>query len=310
MSRAVRLVLVGAVLVASCAFAAPAGAFIRTCDTDRPCNVGNQIVLTGQVIVTETESAKSVVILDGDVQVDGRVRDTVFAINGDVLVRGRVDDEVISLNGRVRVADGGFVGGDVVSRKAAIINEGATVRGSVDKVEGRFALGQLAWVGRIVLWIALTVSVFVLGAVLILVAPRALEAAANAGRTAVGPAIGLGFAVGIGLPVAGVLLLVSLVGLPLGIGLLLALALLYAIGYTAGAFFLGRLIVPDKSPWLAFLAGWGILRVVDFVPVLGSLVGFAATVYGLGMLTVALFRARKPASAGPDSTEIAGVSVS
>lgn len=51
--------------------------------------------------------------------------------------------------------------------------------------------------------------------------------------------------------------------------------------------------------------GWGIVRVVDLVPVLGTLVGLAATIYGLGMITVAVFRARRP-----DSTAVAPVSVS
>jgi hypothetical protein len=40
---------------------------------------------------------------------------------------------------------------------------------------------------------------------------------------------------------------------------------------------------------VAFLVGWAILRVVALVPVLGGLVWFAAVVFGLGALVVAIW---------------------
>jgi hypothetical protein len=50
---------------------------------------------------------------------------------------------------------------------------------------------------------------------------------------------------------------------------------------------------------LAFLAGWGILRVLALVPILGGLVGFAAVVFGLGALMVGIWRARTTSRAAP-----------
>ena len=83
--------------------------------------------------------------------------------------------------------------------------------------------------------------------------------------------------------------------------LLLALLPIYAIGYTTSAFLLGRAIVrPPTSRFLAFLAGWGILRAIALVPGLGALAWFGATVFGLGALTVALWRSRRgPVTAAP-----------
>ena len=43
---------------------------------------------------------------------------------------------------------------------------------------------------------------------------------------------------------------------------------------------------------VAFLAGWAILRVVALIPILGGLVWFAAVVFGLGALVVAIWHAR------------------
>jgi hypothetical protein len=50
---------------------------------------------------------------------------------------------------------------------------------------------------------------------------------------------------------------------------------------------------------VAFLVGWAILRVVALVPILGGLVWFAAVVFGLGVLVVAIWRGRSAARAAP-----------
>jgi hypothetical protein len=133
--------------------------------------------------------------------------------------------------------------------------------------------------------------------VLLLLAPRAADAVTRAGREAVGASIGWGAAMTFGLPMAGFLLLVTLVGIPFGLGLLLGLALVYSVGYVYGAWVLGRLLVrPSRHGGprrlTAFLAGWAILRLVGFVPVLGGITWFLAAWYGLGAVTVAVWRAR------------------
>jgi hypothetical protein len=121
----------------------------------------------------------------------------------------------------------------------------------------------------------------------------------RAGHDAIGSSIGWGLLAFFGLPILGVIALVTIVGIPLGLGLLAALILIYAIGYTASAWILGRRIVHEPTGWLlAFLAGWAILRVAALVPVLGGLVWFAAVVFGLGALLVAIWRARSETATG------------
>jgi cytoskeletal protein CcmA (bactofilin family) len=276
------------VLVAGPAAAAPAPT--QTSDG----NDDAQVVVTGKVIVARDERVGDVVILNGDAIINGRVDGSVFAANGDVIVRGSVKDDVHAFNGRVIVDGGARVGGDVTSREKARISPAATVGGDVKSVNRRFSLGWAGAVAAIVLWLAIVLSTLVLGLLLLLIAPRAADAFADAGRTAVGASIGLGIAASVGLPILGLALLASVIGLPLGTVLLLALGFLYTLGYVASAYFLGRIILrPPRNRFLAYVVGWGVLSVAGLIPILNVITFLAATVYGVGMIVVATFRARK-----------------
>ena len=122
----------------------------------------------------------------------------------------------------------------------------------------------------------------------------------DAGRTRIGPSIGWGLLAFFGLPILAIIALVTIVGIPLGLGLLAALALIYTLGYTATAWIVGRRILRAGTAWaVAFLLGWGILRVLALIPVVGGLIWFAAVVFGLGALAVAIWRARSTSPAAP-----------
>jgi len=305
--RGLGAVLLGAVLAALClATAVPAGATPSgTQPRDRD---DTQVVVTGRVVVAPNETVGDVVILNGDARINGRVDGSVYALNGDALVRGSVKDDVTAFNGRVTVSSGARVGGDVTSRDSARISAGARVGGDVKSVGRRFALGQLGVVAVVLLWLAVGVSTLVFGLMLFVIAPRAADAFEHAGRSAVGASIGLGIAAAIGIPIAGLILLATVVGLPLGAVILLTLGFLYMLGYVASAYFLGRVILrPPRNRFLAYLVGWAILTVAGIIPVLNVLVLIAATVYGLGMIVVATFRARsgprQPAAADTSPTE-------
>jgi hypothetical protein len=63
------------------------------------------------------------------------------------------------------------------------------------------------------------------------------------------------------------------------------------VGYVAGAHGIGRLIVrPPSSRFAAFLAGWGVLRLVGLIPFAGGFTWFVVSILGLGLLTVAARR--------------------
>jgi hypothetical protein len=253
---------------------------------------GPTVVVTGAVTVAEGERTDAVVILDGPAEIAGRVEGPVIAANGDIRVTGTVDEDVVAFNGRAIIEDGARVGGGVVSSREPRVAAGATVEDDVERVRFTNFFNTLGWVLWLVWWLAVTISTLVLGLLLVSLFPRAAEATVRAGRSRVGPCIGWGLLLAVALPILSVALFFTILGIPLGLVGLAAMVPLSAVGFVAGALVLGRRLVREpRSLAVAFLAGWGILRLLDLIPVVGNLVTFAATVYGLGALAVAAWRA-------------------
>jgi hypothetical protein len=258
------------------------------------------VVLSGRADVPEGQTVGDLVVFHGSSAVDGTVDGSLTAFDAPVTISGRVNGDVVVFNGRVVLRSGAVVSGDVVSQSAPVVASGATIGGATRRVQTNVNWEGFGWVGRLAWWLAVSVSTLVVGLVLVWLAGQGAGWILEAGRTQFGPAIGWGLPVFFGLPVLAIIALVTLVGIPLGLGLLAALGLLYALGYGASAWVLGRSLLRPPTAWVvAFLVGWAILRVVALVPILGGLVWFAAVVFGLGALVVAIWRARGAARAVP-----------
>jgi hypothetical protein len=258
------------------------------------------VVLSGRADVPEGQTVGDLVVFHGSATVDGTVDGSLTAFDAPVTISGQVNGDVVVFNGRVVLRSGATVTGDVVSQSAPVVASGATIGGETRRVQTNVNWKEFGWVGRLAWWLAVSASTLVVGLVLVWLVGRGAAGILEAGRTQVGPAIGWGLLVFFGLPMLALLALVTLVGLPLGLGLLAALGLIYALGYGASAWVLGRSLLRPPTAWVvAFLVGWAILRVVALVPILGGLVWFAAVVFGLGVLVVAIWRGRSAARAAP-----------
>ena len=296
--RFVRTALATAAAFASCLFLAGSASAQGTDQLPRD----EQIVLSGRLEVAEGESVEAAVIFHGPATIDGTVRESLVVFDGPAEISGTVEGDVVAFNGRVLVRSGATIGGDLVTVETPSVEPGATVRGEQRGVQGRFDWGDIGFAGRFAWWVGYSASTLLLGLLLLLLAPALDGAIARAARERTGAAIGLGAAAFFLLPIAAVLFLVIVVAIPLGLFLLLALALLYTVGYVAAAHALGRrLVAPPTSRFLAFLAGWAILRGLGLIPVVGGLVWILASIFGLGVLWVA---SRRPVAEPPARPEM------
>jgi hypothetical protein len=240
------------------------------------------VVISGPVTVAEGETVDNVFVIDGDVTIDGTVDGDVFVVDGVVEVNGEITGDLTTIDDDPVIASGGTVGGEINAKE------------DFPDFGGRW------WIAPLALWLAITFSTLVLGLLLLLLAPRAADATYRQASEGPWASVAAGFGVFILLPVLAVIAGVTLVGLPLGIALLLLLLPLMAIAYTTSCWLLGRRLVrPPRGRFRAFLAGWGILRVLALIPAVGVLVWIGAAIFGLGVLALALWRARTPAEPGP-----------
>ena len=309
-------------LIAVAALAAPALAATRgggrSGSSDRIISItGDVDVARGEVVHGPVATADGdvriagtvtdyVIVGEGDLVVSGRVTRGVVVVHGNARITGRVRGDVVALTGRVVVTADGRVGGDVVSRRDPKIAHG-TVAGEVRRVDLRaiftgIIIGSLAY-----LWIAVTISMAILGLAFVGLLPRAADTAAAAGKR-IAASFGWGALVGLVGPMAAALVLVTIVGIPLGLTMLSALNVLAPLGYVTTGYIIGRHWVKGNSTGArlgAFFAGFGILRAVALIPGIGFLAWVLVCMYGLGALAQAAWRAGRqaPEMRSPEAVE-------
>ena len=299
--RLPRIVFAFALLVViGAASAAPAFA-----QDDSGTTIGPQVVIRGRAIVVPNESAGSIVIFDGPAIVAGTVNGSVVAFHGPITIAGTVRGDVVSVSDRVIVLPGAHVTGDVRSRDRATVSAQAHVDGVVAGIDYS-GVHDAVRVGRFIWWLGVTISVLVLG-LLVLLAPAAADGTVRTAGGRTGASVGWGLILFFGIPILAVLLMVLVVTLPLGLALLAALGLILLLGYTNSVWLLGRLIVrAPANRYLAFLAGLGIFRLVALLPVAGGSIWTLASIFGLGVAAVAAWSARRGGREGQSALVAAG----
>lgn len=148
------------------------------------------VVLNGDTTVPPGGVVERVVVFDGRVRVEGRVRHDVVVLHGSATVTGRVGGDVDVLSGRATVASTGRVGGSVRSGDPPRVARGAVVHDGVHQLRAPWTIDVFSVLGRFLVWLVVSVSTLVLGGVLVLFAPRGLDAVRVAGARGPGPAVG------------------------------------------------------------------------------------------------------------------------
>jgi hypothetical protein len=197
----------------------------------------------------------------------------------------------VALNGEVVVHEGAHIGGNLTSTKDPTVEDGAQVDGDISSVKWKFEWDEVGIASRITWWVMFSGSTLILGLIMLLAGPALDGALDRVGRSRMGGAVGIGVGWFFLLPIVSVILLVTFVGTPLGLYALLALAFIYTVGYVAGAIGIGRRLVrPPTSRYVSFLAGWGLLRLIALIPVVGGIAFVVVAVLGFGLLAVAARR--------------------
>ncbi|WP_416839425.1 polymer-forming cytoskeletal protein [Haloferax sp. DFSO52] len=283
---------------------------------------GDVSVAAGSVVVTETGTvtgtlegvAGSVTLggaIDGDVNVAGGavlVRDTATiggtleAAGGEVRLDGTVAGDVNVGAETLIVGPAAQIGGAMeYDAETVSIDPGATIAGGATQVDDLNLVGPPVFgvpVGQfegpvIPGWVVTgywLLANFVLGALIVLVAPTFARRVTGLGTKKTVRSGGVGLLLIFAIPIVLVLLLLTIIGIPLslagGVGFLLVLW----IASIYGALVLGTwlLSLADyENRWVALFGGLFILALLDFVP-FGGIVDFVVLLIGLGAFALAL----------------------
>jgi cytoskeletal protein CcmA (bactofilin family) len=260
----------------------------------------DQVVLSGDVTVARGTVVHQVVVFSGSATIAGVVEGDVVVVRGPVVVSGQVGGDVIALHGPIHLLATAQVGGDVRAGGAVVAAQGAQVGGTTQRDVGFTLSGPVGVLGALLVSAAMGVSILVGGLLILLLAPRGADRAAEAARSAPLASAGWGLVMAVVLPVGALALALTILGLPLALALLLGLGLIWLVGLAIATFVLGRLVVrPPRSRVGAMFAGWGIGAVIGLVPFLNLVWWTLGAVFGIGAMVVAAWRVRSGREALP-----------
>jgi hypothetical protein len=256
----------------------------------------------------EAEVAGNAAAGAATIEVDGSVGKDLTGGAGDFLLRGNVGRNMRAWGNKVTLLAPAVVGGNLSAHVGAEANleiqQGATVRGSVDKqvdqqLAGRevptnkyftvgFYVGQVIRLGM----------AFVTGLLLLWLFPG-LQTLSLANAGAAVRAAGIGLIAAVVLPVVAVIACVTIVGIPLGVIGFIAWGLGLYFAKQIVAQYIGRSLFrapTGATPHFAatLLAGLVIVLIAVNLPWIGWLAGLLLTFVGLGMLVAHLYERASP----------------
>jgi hypothetical protein len=279
-----------------------------------------EIVRMGSDVVIEAgEIVSEVVVIGGDLEVDGEVDGDAVAVGGDVTIGpgARISGDVVAVGGHLEVAPGAIIEGDEVE-----VGTGAGILRGLGGGFNRDHEGpRRSPVGGSLLTLLILLFIGWLAAVL---AGERLGALAEVLAQDWLRALLTGVLVLVLWLPAVFLSAITIIGIPVAIFLILTVPLLIFVGYLIGATALGRRVSigigrPTSGPLQSIIFGILVIGLLAFIGRVLGLVGFLgpfgvafrivsyalfsfAATSGLGVIALALwnrFRSRAPGVAPP-----------
>ena len=252
------------------------------------------LVTGGDIEIAAGEQANAVVVLNGDVRIDGAVN-TLVVVDGTATVDGSLSTLVIA-GGTANLGPEASVQGDVLHFNATVNGvEQATVGGEVRDMTGDVAAwGIFIGFAALALWIGFGIATLLVGLLVAGLAARQVRQATALISREPGMVALTGLLAIVVPPILAVLAIVTVIGIPAGIGLLVvAWPAVSFIGYVVAAIWLGEWLmyrragaVAPERPYAAATLGLIVAFVIGLVPLVSAIL----SILGLGAVVLAALR--------------------
>lgn len=284
-------------------------------EDDRRILRGDRVISSESFVLRAGETLRGdLTVFSGDVMLEAgsRVEGSVSAFGGFVVIAGEVTGDVSIVGGTANIAPTAVIEGDIV-RVNSTINRapGATVRGRETTMDVPF-LPNVTQSRRVVVsqttfddrspfsWffslvgsaIAAVFGAFLITLITLVIVALLPANVAQAATTATKEWLVSG-AVGaltlIAVPIVAVILAITICLLPIALLLMFAYAIAVLAGWAVSATIVGERVMRalNRTDWTSLgraLAGAVLLALLGSVPLIGGLVGLAASALGLGAL--------------------------
>jgi hypothetical protein len=262
---------------------------------------GFTLRIDGDYTLAEGESVGTVIVINGDVQIDGRVRDALIVIEGTATVTGTVANNVVVINGTLNLRSGSTVKDINLIRSDLNRDGGADVSGSIHR-RSNVAFRGAWFLFSTLVWLGFTFAFAISAALFAAIAGRQLKTGTAAmTEELVNTIIGAVF-LWIGAPILAVALFFTVIGIPASIGIvIILLPALAFLGYLVAGTKLGTWLLglvgrrPGGHPYAAAVVGVIVLQLIILIPLVGWLVDLIAALWGSGALVFLAFRAARGA---------------
>ena len=285
--------------------------------------VGGNLYATGGSVLIDAPIAGNARLAGGHVEITrrGQVLGKTTLVGGRVTVLGKagrqlaVFAEYVTLDGEVAgnatiasralsIGPNARVSGKLTYRGSvpAQIDPAAVITGGIDYLSFDFEDETYRPVARAVAWvgaIAFTVGLFLIGMLVIIVAPESTAHMSKLVRVRAISAFAMGLVTILCVPIAIVLLMLTIVGIPFAFMLLLAWPIILILGYLAGVMALSDAIAGHsagaKRRRIFLLAvALGAMLLFARVPFAGWFIGMLLLVMGVGAMALNAMGASVP----------------
>ena len=267
--------------------------------------VGRNVMTCGGDVNIDRDATigGSITSLSGRLSLDGRVQRDVLAMGGQANISGIIGGSAKIRSDELNIDSSAQVGGPInfEGNKPPSVADGAKLASPVNFV--KITHGPNYSNPHYYLWQVIWASAYILfGLVLFALMPTFSLQAVNSAEEHVGASAGLAVLVGFGLPIAACITCVTVVGLFVGLS---TLALWYGalhfglivIGALIGQWLMGR--TSELWPLIGRMCvGVVIVRLFTMIPHVGWAFKYGAALWGLGAISLVVFRRFQPAAAG------------
>ena len=236
------------------------------------------------------------------IEFNGIAGDNLKLYAHEVVFSGQASGSVTVEGHDIQLNDTAQIDGDLIIRssKDAVISPNARIIGEVTKTDledAEFYKDRDNTNGRGGFFLVLSMSIFLLGLILVFFLQDFVEHEIKILRTQPATSLLWGIAVLFGIPLFFIISMITIIGIPIGIATLLLIPFLLILSFTTAILGVSDWLFNRKNATkkmgqrvLLLLAGMFLFVILGFVPFLGGLLIFLAMLFGLGASSVTIGR--------------------